>query len=180
MVTLLLATAEQTSRVQQIGSAPTPCPLKHCQRALITGFWREGVLMFQWTLLSQSPSLLPKRRAATVMWKSQYFPLSLILPYTHANTTTFLFVNDSSCRVWMCVACVDVEQAIEGLLSNPGNSLKSGCVYGGCAVVTPSFNVGTSWIYSKTPGFVISVMRPAGVLIIIHLHCVACFDISWE
>lgn len=46
--------------------------------------------------------------------------------------------------------------------------------------MTPAFNVGTSQIYSKTPGFVISVMGSAGILMIIHLHYITCSDISWE
>lgn len=43
--------------------------------------------------------------------------------------------------------------------------------------MTPSFNVATSGIYSKTPGSVISIMGPARVLMIIYLHYITCFDV---
>lgn len=42
------------------------------------------------------------------------------------------------------------------------------------------FHVGNSWIYSPTAEFEISVMGPAGVLMIIHLYRFACSDVSWE
>lgn len=42
------------------------------------------------------------------------------------------------------------------------------CACRGCALVTPYFNAGTLWVYSKVPSLVISVMGLAGVLRVIH------------